>query len=112
MLIKKDRYYDQATTLTMILYNAAGAEFENEDMAIAILAEYLKRASYESEKSNQGQADALFILEKVKGHLLNTLTYDETDREDFERVENAIKWVKKQTRCKGLKHKTAGSITS
>ena len=43
---------------------------------------------------NKGKQTTLDILEQVRNHYLNTLTIDETDREEFEKVEKAIKWVK------------------
>ena len=43
---------------------------------------------------SKGKQTTLEILEKIRNHYLNTLTIDETDREEFKKVEKAIKWVK------------------
>lgn len=42
----------------------------------------------------KGKQTTLDILEKVRNHYLNTLAIDETDRQEFEKVEKAIEWVK------------------
>lgn len=36
----------------------------------------------------------LEILNQIRDHYLNTLTIDETDRKEFDKVEKAIKWTK------------------
>jgi len=46
---------------------------------------------------SKGKQITLDILEQVRDHYLNTLTIDETDRDQFEKVERAIEWVKQAT---------------
>jgi hypothetical protein len=40
-----------------------------------------------------GKEITIEVLEQIRDHYLNTLTIDETDREEFEKVEKAIEWV-------------------
>ena len=46
---------------------------------------------------SKGKQITLDVLEQVRDHYLNTLTIDETDRGEFEKVEKAIEWVKQAT---------------